>query len=149
MTKNLLAKPKYWLTLGDCEALFQNFKNLLAQEEPMPLFNERFEGKLEGIIGSVSQTFGGKFLNPTVLDASASYFNQLIRGHAFENGNKRCAVLFTHFFLLMNNVELSLRPKEMYVFAVAIARTGETNINAETTKKWCKEIIAKFTKNFN
>ena len=148
MIKNLLRRPMYWLTLEDCESLFQNFKNLLAQEEPIPPFNKRFEGKLEGIIGSVSQTFEGKPLNATVLDAAASYFNQFVRGHAFENGNKRCAVLYTHWFLLMNNVEFTLTVKEMYAFAVTVAKAGERNISAETTKQWCKEVIGRFTKKF-
>lgn len=149
MTKNLLKKPRYWLTLEDCERLFQDFKNLLAQEEPIPPFNERFEGKLEGIIGSVSQTFEKKPLNSTVLEAAASYFNQFVRGHAFENGNKRCAVLFTHYFLLMNGVNFILTSKEMYTFAVVIARAGEKDIKPEETKQWCKEIITKFTRDWN
>lgn len=146
MTKNLIKKPKYWLSLVDCESLFQNFKSLLAQEEPIPPFNQRFEGKLEGILGSVCQTFNGIPLNKSVLDAAAAYFNQFVRGHAFENGNKRCAVLYTHWFLLMNEVEFTLTTKEMYVFAVTVAKAGERNINAETTKQWSKEIINKFTK---
>lgn len=146
MIKNLLKIPKYWLNLADCENLFQNFKNLLAQEEPIPPFNRRFEGKLEGILGSVCQTFNNVPLNKTVLDAAAAYFNQLVRGHAFENGNKRCAVLYTHWFLLMNGVESTLTAKEMYAFAVTVAKAGERDINAETTKQWCKKIINKFTK---
>lgn len=149
MIKNLLQKPRYWLTLEDCESLFQNFKELLAQREPIPPFNNRYEGKLEGIIGSVSQTFEGEPLNTSVLEAAASYFNQLVRGHPFENGNKRCAVLFTHFFLLRNRVDYTLTSEEMYAFAVIIAKAGERNIKAETTKEWCKEIIAKFTKDWD
>lgn len=149
MTRNLLRKPKYWLTLEDCEDLFRNSKDLLAQEEPIPPFEERFEGKLEGIIGSVSQTFGGKPLNSNVLEAAASYFNQFVRGHAFRNGNKRCAVLFTHFFLLMNGIDYTLTSREMYAFAVAIAEAGERGIKADETKGQCKEIISKFTKNWN
>ena len=92
MTKNLLKTPRYWLTLEDCENLLLDFNDLLTQEEPIPPFDSRYPGKLEGIIGSVSQKFSGKPLNNTVRDAATSYFNQFIRGHAFENGNKRCAV---------------------------------------------------------
>lgn len=148
MTRNLLKKPRYWLTLEDCERLFLNFKDLLSKKEPIPPFNERFEGRLEGIIGSVSQTFEGKHLNSNVLEAAASYFNQFVRGHAFENGNKRCAVLFTHFFLLMNGVNFILTSREMYVFAVIIARAGEENIKPEETKIFCKKITKEFTKDW-
>lgn len=149
MTKILLKKPRYWLTLEDCETLFQDFKDLLSQEEPLPPFNERFEGKLEGIIGSVSQTFGGKHLNNSVLEAAAAYFNQLVRGHAFENGNKRCAVLFTHFFLLMNDIDYTLTAREMYAFAVAIAKAGEKGYKPGATKKVCIKIFEEFTKNWS
>lgn len=149
MIKNLLKRPKYWLTLEDCESIFRDFESLLAQEEPIPPFSGRFEGKLEGILGSVSQTYDKIPLNKTVLDAASGYFNQLVRGHAFENGNKRCAVLFTHLFLLMNSVEFTLTSKEMYAFAVVVARAGERNIKPETTKQWCKEIIDEFSKNWN
>ena len=128
--------------------LFEDFKDLLTKEESIPPFESRYAGKLEGILGSVRQTFEKKYLNNTVLDASTSYFNQFVRGHAFENGNKRCAVLFTGWFLLINDVEFTLTPKEMYNFAVAVARAGEQQIKAETTKVWCRDIIMQFTKNW-
>lgn len=145
MIKNLLMTPQNWLTLDDCKHILIRFNDLLTIEEPIPPFESRFPDKLEGILGSVEQTYAGKYLNPTVLDAAASYFNQFIRGHAFENGNKRCAVVFTHWFLLMNDVTFTLNPKEMYNFAVLVAQAGEKNIKADATKMWCREIIEKFT----
>lgn len=148
MIKNLLQTPRYWLNLEDCRILLLEFNDLLSQEEPIPPFDNRYPGKLEGILGSVKQTYGGQYLNSTVLDASASYFNQLIRGHAFENGNKRCAVFFTQFFLLMNKVELTLNPSEMYNLAVVIAKASENYVKPETTKQWSKEVFSKFSKNF-
>lgn len=139
--------PKNWLTLEDCERLLLDFKTILSREEPIPPFENRYPHKLEGILGSVNQTFDGKYLNRTVLAAAASYFNQFVRGHAFENGNKRCAVLFTHWFLLINDVEPTLTPDEMYNFAILIARAGEDNVKPETTKNWCKKILNEFSKN--
>ena|SRR3989344_7201294 len=149
MIKNLSKIPQYWLNLEDCRNILLNFNDLLTQEEPIPPFESRFKGKLEGILGSVKQTYSGEFLNGTVLDAAASYFNQLIRGHAFENGNKRCAVIFTHWFLLMNDVTFTLSPKEMYNFAVEVAIAGERQIKPDVTKNWSREIIRKFTKDWD
>jgi death-on-curing family protein len=74
-----------------------------------------------------------------------AYFNQLVRGHAFENGNKRIAVLFTDFFLWSNFVEFTLSWQEMYHFAVLVAQAGEKNISFEETKKLCRKIIGEFT----
>jgi len=128
--------------------LLLEFRDLLAQDEPIPPFEERFPNKLEGILGSVEQTYNGKYLNDSVLDAGASYFNQLIRGHAFENGNKRCAVLFTHWFMMMNGVNFTLTQKEMYTFAVIIAKAGENQVNPHVTKEWCKAIMSDYTKDW-
>ena len=90
-------------------------------------------------------TYAGSHLNGTILDAAAAYFNQLVRGHAFINGNKRLAVLFTHFFLLSNGVDYTLSYKEMYNFAVEIARAGEAQLSGDDTKVLCKKIIENFT----
>jgi len=148
MTRNILKTPKYWLTLEDCESLLMDFKTLLSRKEPIPPFEQRYPNKLEGILGSVKQTFDGKYLNSTVLEAAASYFNQFVRGHAFENGNKRTAVLFTHWFLLANDVRPNLTPEEMYNFAILIARAGEMKIKAYETKKWCKQVLNQFSENW-
>lgn len=141
--------PRYWLTLADCEKLLTDFRTLLSLKEPIPPFEKRYPDKLEGILGSVEQTFDGQFLNPIVLDAAAAYFNQFVRGHAFENGNKRCAVLFTHFFLLTNGVDLTLSPEEMYNFAVLIARAGEDKVSPGVTKEWCIQILREFSKDID
>lgn len=148
MIKNISKTPRYWLTQEDCELILQDFKDILTIEEPIPPFETRYPGKLEGILGSVKQTYGEEFLNKTVLEAAASYFNQFIRGHAFENGNKRCAVVFTQWFLLGNGVTFTLNPKEMYNFAVEVARAGERGIKSDKTKAWSREIIKAFTKNW-
>lgn len=128
-----------------CGRLFRIFREKLEFDEPIPPFETRFKGKLESILSSVCQTFNGQFLNNTVLDAAAAYFNQIIRGHPFQNGNKRMAVLFTHVFLLLHGADFTLRFNELYHVAIFIARTGEKGINNETTKQWCKEIISEFT----
>lgn len=114
--------------------------------EPIPPFNTRYPDKLESILGSVKQTFGDEYLNPTVLDAASSYFNQFIRGHAFLNGNKRCGVLFTHVFILLNDVDFTLTSNEMYNFAIAIAKAGELGYSAEETKTLTMSIFRRYTK---
>lgn len=146
MMKNLLKTPKIWLTLDVCEELFEIFRKKIEFDEPIPAFDTRFPGRLESIINSVSQSYKGKYLNSTVIDAAVAYFNQLVRGHAFENGNKRIAVLFTDFFLWSNSIEFTLSWQEMYHFAVLVAQAGEKNISFEETKKLCREIIGEFTR---
>lgn len=147
MIKALQKTPKHWLTRGDCNLLFASFKKELEFDEPFPPFNTRFPGVLEGIISSVRQTCGKRYLNATVLKAAAAYFNQLVRGHAFLNGNKRMAVLYTHYFLLRHRVDCTLKPKEMYNFAVQVAIAGARGISSNDTKNLCQTILSKFTAN--
>lgn len=77
--------------------------------------------------------------------AAAAYFNQIIRGHPFKNGNKRMAVLFTHYFLLAHQVDYSLSYNEMFNFALTVAIAGEQGISSEKTLVWSRKIIEKFT----
>lgn len=146
MIQMLTEEPSLWLDPDVCRLLFENFKNKLDFNEPIPPFSERFPGKLESILNSVSQTFEGEYLNGTVLLASSAYFNQFIRGHVFKNGNKRMALLFTHYFLYCHKIDFSLNATEMLSFALEIAKAGESGISAEETKIFCIKIISNFTK---
>ena len=145
MTPKLLQIPKNWLTLVDSRILFETFRKRIGEEEPIPEFETRFRGKLEGILESVRQSYSGEFLNPTVMEAAAAYFNQIIRGHPFRNGNKRMGVLFTHFFLLNHDIDLTLYYNELFNFAIMVARAGELGIPPDTTKQWCIKILKEFT----
>ncbi len=148
MTKNLWKTPAHWLELDVCNHIFVEFKSLIDFEEPLPAFDHRFPGKLESLLGAVRQTFDGKYLNPTVLDAATAYFTQIIRDHPFENGNKRIALLITHVFLVVNQVEFTLTFEEMYQFAILTATAAQHNrdIDFNQIKDVTKLIIQDFTK---
>ncbi|HBL52295.1 MAG TPA: hypothetical protein DDZ05_03705 [Candidatus Blackburnbacteria bacterium] len=133
------------MTLEDCECIFETFRRGLEFDEPIPPFKDRFEGRLESILGTISQTYNQEYLNPTVLEAAANYFNLLVRSQTFRNGNKRMAILFTHVFLLRNGVDFTLSYKEMYNFAVIIAKASEQKILMADTKNLCQKIISDFT----
>lgn len=149
MIKKLTKAPKIWLTLADSRHLYENFRKRLDLDEPIPPFETRFPGNLEGILASVKQTFNRHLLNPTLLDGTAAYLNQVIRGHPFKNGNKRMAILFSHSFLLMHGVDFTLHYNELFHFATFVAIAGTRNITPDETKKWCKEVLAEFTKEMN
>ena len=142
MKKLLIQTPHLWLTTELSEIILDRFGHLIQFDEPFPSFKTRDSEKLDGILNSVSQTFGKKFLNPTVLDAAAAYFNQIVRGHPFRNGNKRIAVLFTHVFLLFHNLDFTLNYRRMWYFAMLVATS---KYSPDKTKQICKEIISEFT----
>lgn len=131
MIKALKKPPKSWLTLGLCKILFEQFKHELEFDEPIPPFETRFPGKLEGILASIQQTFDKKLLNPTLLNAAVAYFHQLILGHPFQNGNKRMALLFTHAFLLLHNMDFSLTQKELFALTVFVAESTVEKTDVE------------------
>jgi death-on-curing family protein len=149
MTPKLVKIPKHWLNPVICGRIFEIFRKRIEYGEPIPPFDTRYPGKLEAIIESVRQTYGGKYLNLSVLEAASAYLNQLVRGHAFSNGNKRMAVLFTHFFLLRHGLDLSLTAADLYNFTVYLARAGERGISPEDTKDWCRRIIGDFSIDLN
>ncbi len=145
MIKKLFVTPKHWLTLEESKRLFETFQKQIGGSEPIPAFETRFTGRLEGILASVEQSFAGDYLNKTVCDAAAAYFNQIIRGHPFQNGNKRMGVLFTHYFLLTHGIDLTLKYNELFNFAVSVAKASIRGIKPEITKDWCSRVITKFT----
>jgi len=52
------------------------------------------------------------------MEASVAYFLQFLLGHPFQNGNKRMAVLFTHAFLLMNNLDFEISHQDLMRIAI-------------------------------
>jgi death-on-curing family protein len=143
--ENLKKEPRLWLTLKMSQNIFERYKPYIDFDEPIPPFDTRFPGRLESIFGSVSATYGQKYLNPTVLDAAASYFYQLCKGHPFQNGNKRIAVLLTHIFLITHGVDFTVSDKSLYNLAMVVAnlprRWGITR-----AKSAIKKFFSEYTK---
>ncbi|PIS14849.1 hypothetical protein COT64_00465 [Candidatus Shapirobacteria bacterium CG09_land_8_20_14_0_10_39_12] len=141
-------KPRFWLTTKISKDIFNKFNHLIQFDQPIPPFHTRDKEKFESILSSVQQTFGGKLLNSTILDASAAYLNQIVRGHPFKNGNKRIAVLLTHVFLFFHGIDFTLSFKGMYNFVLLLAKESPKLAN-DQTKEICRKIIQNFTKEIN
>jgi len=113
----------------------------------LPPFNDRFPGKLESILGSISQTYGGDYLYPSVLDAAAGYLFRLICEHPFYNGNKRVAILFTDIFLYINGLELLFPYQDLYILSTMIAKASEEKKYKESKlRALCKQILIDYTR---
>lgn len=144
MTLSVRKRPSIWLTVEICAHTFNLFSKKIDFNEPIPPFEDRFPDKLEGILASTQQTFDKKLLNPTIVDAAAAYFNNMVRGHPFKNGNKRLAVLFTHTFVLLNGCDIYLSYRSMYDLALLVADYSEKGLSSDKTKLGCKKIFSKF-----
>jgi death-on-curing family protein len=145
MTKRLQKIPKIWLNLDTCRTIYTHFKEKVDFSEPLPSFDDRYEGRLESILGTIQNSFGGFHFYPTVLDAAAAYLVKFNCRHPFTNGNKRTSVVFTDTFLLLNDVFLNIPQEDLYNLAAIIAKDHEQGVSEKNHIAICKEIIADFT----
>ena len=75
---------------------------LIASGESITLFGKRHNNAIEGMVGAISQTFGGEPLYPTVEAQAAQLLYSVLKGHPFLDGNKRIAVSLFIKFLELN-----------------------------------------------
>lgn len=119
---SLPPKKTVWLTIDDFEFICFDFaRERLTFNEPIPDYSTRENSLLESALGSPRQSFGGKFLYPTLIKQSSILFYSLIKNHPFKNGNKRIAVISLLVFLSLNNRWLSINPYDLYKFAQKVA----------------------------
>jgi death on curing protein len=65
-------------------------------------------GRLEAAVLAPQQTFGGEYVYSSVYHMAAAYFHGLATGHAFQQANKRIAVVACGAFLRLNRLRLTL-----------------------------------------
>ena len=81
---------------------------LMAKGEATALFGQERGGALDGILGSIEQTFGGEALYPSVETRAAHLLYFIIKDHPFSDGNKRIGSFL--FLLYLDRNGLLTRP---------------------------------------
>jgi prophage maintenance system killer protein/prophage antirepressor-like protein len=96
-----VTKKKVTLVGADLLAAIADLKReLIKKGEATELFaSERREGNIEGIIGNVMQSFGGKALYPTAEEKAAHLLYFMVKNHPFSDGNKRSGAFAFVWFL--------------------------------------------------
>ena len=123
-----------YLTIQNVEfAAHRLAEETMSWNEPIPPFRTRYPEKLESCLASISQTFGGRDLYPTLVDKSAILFYLMIKNHPFQNGNKRMAVTTLLAFLFINRKWLKVDEQKLYNFAVWVAESLPELKNAVVT----------------
>ena len=75
-------------------------RELIKNKEATELFaTERAAGNIEGIIGNVMQSFGGKSLYPSIEEKAAHLLYFMVKNHPFTDGNKRSGAFAFVWFL--------------------------------------------------
>ncbi len=72
-----------------CEAILELKKQLIKKKEATALFGNQKDKSFEGILGNVTQSFGGKYLYETIEEQAAHLLYFVIKNHPFSDGLER------------------------------------------------------------
>ncbi len=100
-------KPKRVKSNIDYEFAVNSIKELkielLRKKVASDLFGKQRSEMLEGVLGNLRQSFGGKELYPSIEERAAHLLYFIIKDHPFFDGNKRIASFLFILFLRKNN----------------------------------------------
>lgn len=85
-----------------CEVIEQLKKELIAKNEASELFGNQKDKSFEGILKTITQTFAGVYLYPSIEEQAAHLLYFVIKNHPFSDGNKRIGALLFVWFLQKN-----------------------------------------------
>lgn len=112
------------ITVEEVEQItFKMAQELLSYNEPIPDFTTRRPNVLESCLAAPFQTYGNRYLYPTLLKRISVLFYLMIKNHPFENGNKRIAMTTLFTYLYINNKWILIDNNELYNFTVWIAES--------------------------
>ncbi|MEK7654532.1 MAG: virulence protein RhuM/Fic/DOC family protein [Patescibacteria group bacterium] len=106
----------------------QNFRaELLKKGEATEIFaQERKEGSVEGIVGNVMQSFGGKSVYASIEEKAAHLLYFMVKNHPFTDGNKRSGAFSFVWFLRKYRAKSSrnINPASLTVLTLLIAESN-------------------------
>ena len=111
-------------------AIFDLKNELLRKEEATELFaTERQRGSIEGIVGNVMQTFGGKPLYETAEEKASHLLYFMVKNHPFIDGNKRSGAFTFIWFLRKARVKgfRNINPATLTALTLLIAESEPKN----------------------
>jgi len=98
----------------------------------------RDPGLLESAVLMPQQQFGGRYLHPGLAEMAAAYLFHLCRNHAFNDGNKRVAVLAALIFLKVNGVERLPEPDDLEAVTLEVASGAR---GKDELTEWLREKV--------
>lgn len=125
------------------EAIAELKKTLIAKGEATVLFGQEKAGEFKGNLLNIYQSFGGVDLLPSLESKAANLLYYIIKGHPFNDGNKRIGaylfVLFLHKNAILHkpNGETKINDNALASVALLVAQSHPNQ----------KEIIIKLVMN--
>jgi death-on-curing protein len=86
------------------------------------------ENRIRAILGTIQGGIDNQLYHPTALEAGAAYLYYFARAQAFNDGNKRTAVLAMATFLELNGKPLQAELGDEFVEAVAVGGVSKEDI---------------------
>jgi prophage maintenance system killer protein len=86
------------------EAIAELKKALMLKGEATKLFGQEKAGEFKGNLLNIYQSFGGEDLLPSVEQKAANLLYYVIKGHPFNDGNKRIGAYLFVLFLHKNGI---------------------------------------------
>ncbi len=129
-TLNLVGKTKKVINLSGGELVneIQVLRTeLLKKGEATDIFaQERNKGSVEGIVGNIIQSFGGKDLYPTIEEKAAHLLYFMVKDHPFIDGNKRSGAWAFLWFLQKAKLKSmrSINPNALTALTLLIAESN-------------------------
>lgn len=115
------------LTAGELlEAIANLKKELMKKREATDIFaHERTQGSVEGIVGNVMQSFGGKAVYPTIEEKAAHLLYFMVKNHPFIDGNKRSGAFSFVWFLRRTRIKgnRNINPASLTALTLLIAES--------------------------
>ncbi len=99
---------------------------LIKQGEATDIFaQEKTKHSVEGIVGNVMQSFGGKPIYPTIEEKAAHLLYFMVKNHPFVDGNKRSGAFAFVWFLRKTSVSgaKNINPAALTVLTLLIAES--------------------------
>jgi prophage maintenance system killer protein len=123
-----ITKKNIKLTGEELLSAIFNLKNELSKKgEATDLFaRERQRGSVEGIIGNVMQSFGGKPLYETLEEKAAHLLYFMVKNHPFIDGNKRSGAFTFVWFIRKTRIKgfRNINPATLTTLTLLIAESN-------------------------
>jgi prophage maintenance system killer protein len=108
--------------------MIKSFRSeLMKKGEVTDIFaQERREGSIEGIVGNVMQSFGGKHLYQTAEEKAAHLLYFMVKNHPFVDGNKRSGAFAFIWFLRKSKIKTmrNINPSALTALTLLIAESN-------------------------
>jgi len=133
LPKTGVTKKVFQLTAGELNDAISDLKlRLVKNGQATDLFGtSKDRNGLDGILGNVFQSFGGKDLYPTVEEKAAHLLYFVVKNHPFVDGNKRSGAFAFVWFLkkagLLNPMRIT--PEALTALTLLVAESNPKDKN--------------------